>query len=300
MSRRPRRIFRSGLRELTSGPSVDMNRPGSPDYAEKAPAVLPRDRAGDEAGGHRCADRCARSGSGTRGARGRTTRRFPCHACRNARTDACRSCDRTKLEGRLWPLERGLVRWRPKLTPANRYALPSTRSAATASTILPTPAAGGSRSMPAPAQAARSGRSGAGLGHPPEQVTGLQNDTVGAAFLEKRRSPGITVPNNRSLSRKAVSRCHEVTMYKKPPVPVPPGYRFCFLCESLLPLEAYGLRKGTRDGRQSNCRACVRASSKRSRIRQKHLRESIGRIDTITASAAPLPLPNSEDGHEQV
>ena len=89
-------------------------------------------------------------------------------------------------------------------------------------------------------------------------------------------------------------------MYKKPPVPVPPGYRFCFLCESLLPLEVYGLRKGTRDGRQSNCRACVRASSKRSRIRQKHLRESIERIDAITASAATLPLPNSEDDHEQV
>lgn len=35
MSRRPRRVFRSGLRERTNGPSVDMNRPGSPDYAER-------------------------------------------------------------------------------------------------------------------------------------------------------------------------------------------------------------------------------------------------------------------------
>lgn len=154
--------------------------------------------------------------------------------------------------------------------------------------------------MPARARAVRSGRSAAGLGHPSEQAAGLQNDTVGAAFFERRRSPGITVPNYRSLSRKAASRCREVTMYKKPPVPVPPGYRFCFLCESLLPLEAYGLRKGTRDRRQSNCRACVRASSKRLSIRQKHLRESIKRIDAITANVVPLPLPNSEDNHEQV
>lgn len=154
--------------------------------------------------------------------------------------------------------------------------------------------------MPAPAQAARSGRSAADLGHPPDQAAGLQNDTEGAAFFQKKRSPGITVPNYQSPSRKAASRRREMTMYKKPPVPVPPGYRFCFLCESLLPLEAYGLRKGTRDGRQSNCRACVRALSKRSRIRQKHLRESIERINAITVSAAPLPLPNSEDDHEQV
>lgn len=35
MSRRPRRVFRSSLCERTSGPSVDMNRPGSPDYAER-------------------------------------------------------------------------------------------------------------------------------------------------------------------------------------------------------------------------------------------------------------------------
>lgn len=89
-------------------------------------------------------------------------------------------------------------------------------------------------------------------------------------------------------------------MYKKPPVPVPPGHRFCFLCETLLPLSAYGLRKGTRDGRQSNCRPCVRASSRRSRIRQNHLRESIERIDAITANTAPLPLPIPEDHHETV
>jgi hypothetical protein len=35
MPRRPRRVRRSGYRDLISGPSVDMNRPGSPDYTQR-------------------------------------------------------------------------------------------------------------------------------------------------------------------------------------------------------------------------------------------------------------------------
>lgn len=89
-------------------------------------------------------------------------------------------------------------------------------------------------------------------------------------------------------------------MYKIPLVPVPPGYRFSFLCETLLPLLAYGLRSGTRDGRQSNCRPCVRTSSKRSRAHQKHLREAIERTDAITAKAAPLPPSIPKEDHDKV
>ena len=35
MPRRPRRVHRAGYRDLTSGPSVDMNRPGSPEYTQR-------------------------------------------------------------------------------------------------------------------------------------------------------------------------------------------------------------------------------------------------------------------------
>jgi hypothetical protein len=35
MPRRPRRVHRSGYRDLISGPSVDMNRPGSPEYTQR-------------------------------------------------------------------------------------------------------------------------------------------------------------------------------------------------------------------------------------------------------------------------
>lgn len=35
MPRRPCRVHRAGYRDLTSGPLVDMNRPGSPDYNQR-------------------------------------------------------------------------------------------------------------------------------------------------------------------------------------------------------------------------------------------------------------------------
>ena len=67
-------------------------------------------------------------------------------------------------------------------------------------------------------------------------------------------------------------------MAKTPPVPVPLGYRFCFMCERLLPLASFGPRRTSWDGRQSNCRPCTRVSSKRSQQLRKSILETVQRL----------------------
>lgn len=78
----------------------------------------------------------------------------------------------------------------------------------------------------------------------------------------------------------------EVTVAKKPPVPVPEGHRYCFSCEKLMTLDHYGKHRRKRHGRASRCRLCARASSARSRGLQAMVRETAERLQT-TASRPP-------------
>lgn len=47
-------------------------------------------------------------------------------------------------------------------------------------------------------------------------------------------------------------------MYKKPPVPVPAGRKYCWECEQALPLDAFHRRHSSPDGRTTPCIECAK------------------------------------------
>lgn len=75
-------------------------------------------------------------------------------------------------------------------------------------------------------------------------------------------------------------------MYKRTPMPVPEGHRYCFPCQTLKTLDHFGKHRRSRDGHYSLCRPCARVSSARSRKLQEHLRETLARIPS-KATARP-------------
>ena len=52
---------------------------------------------------------------------------------------------------------------------------------------------------------------------------------------------------------------------KNIPVPVPSGSKFCHSCQTPHPLSGFGSHRGQKNGLNSQCKACARASSKKSR-----------------------------------
>lgn len=52
-------------------------------------------------------------------------------------------------------------------------------------------------------------------------------------------------------------------MYKRVPMLVPAGSRYCHSCSTLKELTSFYKRTSDPEGRTSNCRNCIKASAKR-------------------------------------
>jgi len=55
--------------------------------------------------------------------------------------------------------------------------------------------------------------------------------------------------------------------FKKIPVPVPPGAKWCHSCQQAKPHQGFGVDRSTKDGRRYCCDACGVT-----KVRQRHVR----------------------------
>ena len=78
---------------------------------------------------------------------------------------------------------------------------------------------------------------------------------------------------------------------KNIPVPVPSGSKFCHSCQTPHPLSGFGSHRGQKDGLNSQCKACARASSKRSRHLAKLVKDTAKLVRSIPAQMDPYELP---------
>lgn len=75
--------------------------------------------------------------------------------------------------------------------------------------------------------------------------------------------------------------------YKKVPVPVPAGSRWCFGCSRVLPLDAYPPDRRNPEGRATRCRCCRRRSQAERRKINRILDDAAERIEAAYARQAP-------------
>lgn len=78
-------------------------------------------------------------------------------------------------------------------------------------------------------------------------------------------------------------------MPKHPPFAIPPGEKYCFICERSLPVASFGRRKGKP---VSPCRPCARTSHERTAPIRAMLAEMMERQEA--RRLAPPPPPREE------
>lgn len=78
-------------------------------------------------------------------------------------------------------------------------------------------------------------------------------------------------------------------MSRKPPVPVPPGHRYCFTCATLKAHSEFHRDRAARDGRCSNCKDCTRIMHRRGAAAKRELAPMIARM--LAPRPVTLPLP---------
>ena len=79
--------------------------------------------------------------------------------------------------------------------------------------------------------------------------------------------------------------------WKKIPVPVPPGHKYCHSCSTVHPLGGFYRNRSTPDGLTSQCRECAKVSGRKSRAMQKLIEETAEEMREFLRNLKPYEAP---------
>lgn len=78
-------------------------------------------------------------------------------------------------------------------------------------------------------------------------------------------------------------------MRRNPPIPVPPGERYCFTCETLKGPSEFHRDRNARDGLCSNCKDCTRVMQRNGAMLRKLREETFKRLRDLPDVRLALP-----------
>ena len=72
------------------------------------------------------------------------------------------------------------------------------------------------------------------------------------------------------------------------PAVVPPGYKYCFQCASVKPVDAFNRRSAAPDGRDPSCKPCKKLQKARSERKNAAMNEALDNTHKLAAEPEPL------------